>query len=725
VLLVVLDDVGFAQLGCFGSDIETPTMDRLASEGLRYRNFHTTAMCSPTRACLLTGRNSHTCGMGGITDLAMGFPGYHGRIPKSCAFVSEVLRQAGWATMAVGKWHLAPSDELHAAANRDRWPLGQGFERYYGFIGAETNQWAPDLVVDNQPIRHDPAPGYHLTEDLVDQAIAMVADLRAADHTKPFFQYLAFGACHAPHHVPADWIERCRGRYDDGWDAWRERTHARQLEMGLLPAGTALTARPPWVQEWAALPDDEQRLYARMMEVYAAFLAHTDHQLGRLLAFVDGRGELDNTLVVLVSDNGASAEGGPHGTFNENFLFNGLPHDLAANLARQDELGGPTTYNHYPWGWAMAGNTPYKRWKRETHQGGIGTPMIVRWPAIPDPGAVRHHYTHAVDIAATILDVCAVPMPASVNGVAQVPMVGVSVAASLTRPDAPAHRRTQYYEQFGCRAIYHDGWKAVAYHPMPVAIYQDGDDPRRPFEQDRWELYHVAADPAESEDVAAAEPDRLGALVDLWFAEAEQYGALPLSAARGFAYGRPESIPARQRYVFHAGTAPVPEEVAPATKLRPHRVLADVTLAPGDAGVLLAQGGRFGGYSLFVLDERLHYANNFAGVEVTTVTSPETLTPGRHLLGVEVTPLTGLSMRAELFVDGEVVASAELARTAPVRFALAGEGLCCGYDDGTPVSDAYSSPFAFTGSIGRVLVDLSGAPIRDLAAEVERAWLTQ
>ena len=328
VVLIVLDDVGFAQLGCFGSDLATPAFDRLAAEGLRYRNFHTTAMCSPTRACLLTGRNHHTCAMGGITDLAMGFPGYHGRIPRSCGFVSEVLRQAGWATFAVGKWHLAPSDEHHAAAPRDRWPLGQGFERFYGFLGGETNQFAPDLVCDNAAIRFTPPDGYHLTEDLVDRAIGMIEDVRGADPDKPFLLYLALGACHAPHQAPREWIDRYRGRFDDGWDAWRARTHVRQRELGIVPRGTALSARPAWVQEWAVLPAEERRVYARMMEVYAGFLSHTDHHVGRLLDALARAGELDHTLVIALSDNGASAEGGPHGTFNENFIFNGLPHDV-------------------------------------------------------------------------------------------------------------------------------------------------------------------------------------------------------------------------------------------------------------------------------------------------------------------------------------------------------------------------------------------------------------
>ena len=726
VLLVVLDDVGYAQLGCFGSDIETPTLDRLAARGLRYRSFHTTAMCSPTRACLLTGRNHHTCAMGGITDLAMGFPGYHARIPKSCAFVPDVLRRAGWATFAVGKWHLAPSDELHAAAPRDRWPLGQGFERYYGFIGAETNQWTPDLVVDNHAVRFEPPPGYHLTEDLVDEAIGNIADLRGADPDKPFFCYLAFGACHSPHHVAREWIERYRGQFDDGWDAWRERTHRRQLELGILPEGTGLTPRPPWVPDWAELDADERRLAARMMEVFAGFLSHTDHELGRLVDFLERRDELARTLIVAVSDNGASAEGGPKGTFNENFIFNGIEHDADATMARFDELGGPNTYGHYPWGWAYAGNTPFRRWKRETHEGGIGDPLIVAWNEITDAGSVRSHYTHAIDVAATILDVCGLEMPETVDGIRQEPVAGRSFRPSLRTPDAPEHRQTQYYEQFACRAIYHEGWKAVTFHPMGIARYEPDEDPDAPFSDDRWELYHVAEDASESHDLADVHPERLRALQDLWWREAGRFGALPLHSRRVFAPGRPPAVRHHDRVSLHQGTIAVPEEVAPSTKLRPHSIVASFELPPtGGEGVLVAQGGRFGGFSLYVQHGRVHYASNFAGVDVTSLESDALLGDGRHVAGVELAPLGGLAMRAELVVDGVVVATSDIARTSPYRFALAGEGLCCGYDDGTPVTDDYDAPFEFTGTIHEVVIDVGGTPVQDLAAHVARAWATQ
>ena len=725
VVLVVLDDVGFAQIGCFGSNIDTPHLDALAADGLRYRNFHTTAMCSPTRACLLTGRNHHTCAIGGITDLALGFPGYHGRIPRSCGFVPEVLRQQGWATFAVGKWHLTPSDETHTAAPRDRWPLGQGFERYYGFIGAETNQYFPELVIDNTPIRFEAPDGYHLTEDLVDKSIDAVNDLRGTDAEKPFFLYLALGACHAPHQAPREWIDRYAGQFDDGWEAFRERTHARQLAEGIIPSGTDLTPRPPWVPAWDSLDDDERRAAARMMEVFAGFLSHTDHHLGRLVDFLRATGELDNTLVVVLSDNGASAEGGPQGTFNENFIFSGLPHDAARTMELLDDLGGPRTYGHYPWGWAYAGNTPFQRWKRETHEGGIADPLIVRAPHTADRGAVRQQYTHAIDVAATILDYTGVEMPTVLNGHPQEPVAGMSFLASVTDGDAPEHRRTQYYEQFACRAVYHDGWKAVAFHPF--FPYMPGEDPNSPHADDRWELYHVAVDPSECHDLADAMPERLRELQDRWYEEAGRYGVMPLKAGRGMAFGRPHVLGERDRVALRPHTTAIPEPLAPNTKLRRHQVLVAADVEPGADGVLVAQGGRFGGFSLHVIDGCLEYAYNFAGVETTTLRSGP-LTPGRRVLGVWVEPSRDdgfTAMRARLVVDDEVGEPVLVARTTPLRFTLHGEGLTCGYTDGTPVSDRYEAPFTYPAAIHEAVVDTSGAEFVDAEAEIRRAFMIQ
>ena len=725
VVLIVLDDVGFGQLGCFGSPIDTPHLDALAADGLRYRNFHTTAMCSPTRACLLTGRNHHTCAIGGITDLALGFPGYNGRIPKSCGFVPAVLRQEGWATFAVGKWHLTPSDETHTAAPRDRWPLGQGFERYYGFIGAETNQYFPELVIDNTPIRFEAPEGYHLTEDLVDKSIDAVNDLRGTDPDKPFFLYLARGPCHAPHQAPPEFNDAYAGRFDDGWDAYRQRTHARQIAEGIMPEGTDLAPRPPWVPEWESLTDDERRGAARMMEVFAGFLTHTDHHLGRLLDFLRATGELDDTLVVVLSDNGASAEGGKYGTFNENFIFSGLPHDQERTMELLPELGGPSSYGHYPWGWAYAGNTPFQRWKRETHEGGIGDPLIVRAPETGDRGAVRHQYTHAIDVAATILDYTGVTMPTTLNGHPQEPVAGASFVESFMVGDADEHRRTQYYEQFACRAIYHDGWKAVTFHPF--FPYMPGEDANSPYSEDRWELYHTAVDPSECHDLAESEPEMLRALQERWFEEAGRYGVMPLKAGRGMAVGRPHVLGERDRIALRPHTTAIPEPLAPNTKLRRHQVVVVADVEAGSEGVLVAQGGRFGGYSLHVVDGCLEYAYNFAGVETTTVRSAP-LTPGRHVLGVVVDPSRDdgfTAMRAALVVDEEVGEPVLISRTTPLRFTLHGEGLTCGYTDGTPVIEVYEAPFVYTGAIHEAFVDTSGAEHIDVHGEIRRAFVIQ
>ncbi len=405
VVVVLLDDVGYAQFGCYGSTIATPTFDRLAASGLRYSNFHTTALCSPTRACLLTGRNHHRSGMGRIVEFASGFPGYDATMPKANGMMSEILVRNGYATFAIGKWHLAPAGTMVAGGPRDRWPLGRGFERFYGFLGGETDQYHPDLVHDNHQIDppRTPEEGYHLTEDMVDMARLYLSDLRAASPTKPFFLWFAPGACHAPHQAPRAYIDKYKGAFDHGWDAYRDQVFAKQMATGLLPSDTELSDRPHWIAAWDSLPADERRLYARMMEVYAGFLEHTDAQVGKLLEFIDELGETDNTIVVVMSDNGASAEGGARGSFNEMYFFNGQPESLEENLERIDLLGTPEAHNHYAWGWAWAGNTPLKRWKRETHEGGVADPLIVRWPrGLTRTGETRHQYVHAIDLLPTL-----------------------------------------------------------------------------------------------------------------------------------------------------------------------------------------------------------------------------------------------------------------------------------------------------------------------------------
>ncbi|MDQ1510314.1 MAG: hypothetical protein QOG50_2158, partial [Actinomycetota bacterium] len=532
VLLVVLDDVGYAQLGCYGSDISTPTIDGLAAEGLRLANFHTTALCSPTRSCLLTGRNHHRNGMGRVADLAMGYPGYWGMIPRENGFLSEILRAHGYATYAVGKWHLTPDDEVSMAASRASWPLGRGFDRWYGFHGGETHQFAPALYHDNHAVL---APGtyedgYHLSAELADRAIEFLSDLRAVDEELPFFCYLATGACHSPHHAPPEWIARYRGQFDAGWDAWRDATFARQLESGLLPPGTALSPRPSWVPAWNELAREDQAVAARFMECFAAYLSYTDAQLGRVLDYLRESGDLDNTVVMLCSDNGASSEGGPRGSINDVRSYNGAATGRRELRERIDELGGPTTHNNYPWGWTMAGNTPFKRWKREVHEGGVADPCIVRLPsaarANAAPGGIRHQFAHAIDVLPTVLELVGIDAPAAVDGVSQSPIDGASFAYAFTDAHAPGRHDTQYFEMLGSRAIYHRGWKAVTFHALGN-MYDDGLDANAPFDDDVWELYNVGNDLSETEDLAEKEPQRLADLIELWWHEARRNDVLP------------------------------------------------------------------------------------------------------------------------------------------------------------------------------------------------------
>ncbi len=723
VLLVVLDDVGFAQLGCFGSDIDTPVLDGLAAGGLRFANFHTTALCSPTRAALLTGRNHHACGMGRITDLATGFPGYDACIPRSCALLPEVLVPAGYAAWAVGKWHLTPEDEVHAAASRARWPLARGFERFYGFFPGETHQLAPALAADNHFVEPPAAmdDGYHLTEDLADQAIRLVRDLRAVDVDKPFFCWFATGACHSPHQPPPGWMARYRGRFDDGWDACRERILARQIDGGLLPAGTRLSPRPEWVPAWDDLPGDERRVYARYMEAFAGFLSHTDHCIGRLLDALADTGDLDDTVVMVMSDNGASSEGGPQGSVNDVRPWNFAPRPVAEAIDRIDEIGGPRLHNNYPWGWTVAGNTPFRRWKREVHEGGVADPLIVSWPAgIRARGEVRHQYVHAVDVAATVLDVAGVALPPSIDGVDQRPLDGVSFRPTFDDAAADDRHRVQYYEMFGCRALYADGWKAVTYHPI--------QDDRPGLDDLHWELYDLRTDPTEVDDLAGLEPERLAAMIEQWWKEAERNQVLPVDNRpfSEFLLDRPAPVPPRRQYVYHPSTSPVPEAVAVNVRNRSHVVTASVEVGDGGAeGVLLSQGSLLGGWSLFVKNGRFEYVHQRCGAEEMRVTGPVALTAGSHELTFRFSRTGEHAGTGELLIDGQVVGAGEIPRFTPSRFSLTGAGLVCGADPGLPVCDDYRAPFVWTGVLHRVVVEVDGSPYVDPEAEAEAAVITQ
>jgi arylsulfatase len=706
--------------------------------------MYTSALCSPTRSCLITGRNHPSNNMACITECATGYPGYNGIIPFENGFLSEILHQQGYSTFAVGKWHLTPANEVSAAGPYDRWPLGRGFDRYYGFLGGDTHQYYPDLVHDNHQVapQKTPEQGYHLTEDLVDRAIAFIADTKQVAPERPFYMYFCTGAMHAPHHAPKEWVDKYKGAFDDGWEKYRERTFQRQLELGLFPKGTQLSPRDPDVQSWDELPAAERALYARMMEVFAGFLEHTDHHIGRLSSFLETLGELDNTLIMLISDNGASAEGGPHGSINENKFFNNVPDLLEQNLAALDELGGPKYFNHYPWGWTWAGNTPFRRWKRETFRGGVSDPFIVHWPrGIESKGEIRHQYAHAIDLVPTVLDSLNVQPPTHIRGVAQAPIEGVSLAHTFDAAAAASRHVTQYFEMFAHRSLYHDGWRAVC--PWPGQSFSEGHAFGTPLTAEAlqkldatgWQLFHVESDPSECHDVAAEHRDRLIEMISLWYAQAGKYNVLPLDG-RGtlrLAEPRPKLSKDRETATFYPGTQVVPEGQVPRILNRQHSISAEVEIpASGAEGVLLSQGGVDGGYSFYVKNRRLCYTYNYVASEEFRVVSRSDLPAGKLTLRFEFTPTgqpdiangKGSPGRAELFVNGKQVGQANFPYTIPLTLGLAG-GVAVGREEGAPVTSDYDIPFEFTGKLANVTIDARGEALRDEDAEMRAVMAHQ
>ncbi|CAM3174461.1 arylsulfatase [Nocardioides dubius] len=704
VLVVLLDDVGFGQLGAFGAEIETPNIDRLAAEGLRYNRFHVTAMCSPTRAALLTGRNAHAVGVGFLADMPTGYPGYSGRIPRSAATIARTLRDQGWSTMAVGKWHLTPRNDRSAAGPYDTWPLAQGFEHYYGFLHGDANQWTPTLYRDNSPIEapRTPEQGYHLTEDLVDQALRMVRDQKHAAPEKPFLCYFAPGVGHAPHQAPKEWIETYAGRFDDGWEALRERVFARQVAAGVVPEGTELSPRPDWIQAWEELGDDERRLYSRYAEAHAGFISHFDHHLGRLFAGLEELGIADDTMIVLTSDNGASAEGGRHGSLNEHRFGFGVADSLADNLAAIDEIGGFGAYNHYPWGWAWAGNTPFHLWKRYSWLGGTRVPMILK-PAggSADAGAVREQWCHVVDLAPTILEACGVVPPATVDGVAQQPLAGASLLPSVRDGAVSPARETQYFETLGSRSIIHQGWKATTDHLSLGVDDEAMISGSRDFATDTWHLF-APDDFAEQHDVAAEHPERRAELERLWWAEAEANDVLPLTDGL---YGHlgglePALWPIRDRVVMVPGASPAVDEVVPS--LAAGTLLEAEIEVPegGGEGVLAAMGDWSNGWALLVRNGRPELLLNTTSTPYR-VRATQTLAPGARVVGFRFLGAEGVGV---LSVDGVEVARAGLPQGMGASgMQIGGGGLRLGHDAGFPVSADYVPPFAWTGRLRRVV----------------------
>jgi len=736
ILVVLYDDTGLAAWSPYGGRINMPTLDRLAADGLTYTQWHTTALCSPTRSTFLTGRNHHVNRCASITEGSMGFPGAAGRLPAECATIGQVLQDNGYATMWLGKNHNVPVEDLSPAGNRSEWPLSKGFDRFYGFLGGETNQWYPDLIEDNHAIEPPSTPeeGYHLSKDLADQAIKMLQDLRSSGPSKPWFMWFCPGANHAPHHAPQEYIDKYKGVFDDGYEAYREWVLARMVERGVVPEGTELTPLNPmpedvaneadYVRPWAELNDDEKRLFCRMAEVFAGFSEYTDVQVGRIIDFLERTEQLDNTLVLYCADNGASGEGTPNGSVNENKFFNGFPDSLEENMSYFNELGSPETYNHYPTGWAVAFSTPFQMFKRYSQfAGGTCDPLVIHWPkGIQAKGEVRHQYHHSTDIVPTILDVVGLEMPTVYRGVEQYPLNGVSMRYSFDKADAPTTKKRQYFSMLGTRGIWQDGWKAAALH-APISG-------KGHFDQDRWELYHVDSDRAEARNVADQHPEKLQELIDAWFEEAETNFVLPLDdrpAIEQISDDRPSGEPPRSRYIYYPDTSPVPESTAVNIRGRSYKILADVELTSESEGVIFAHGSRFGGHTLFVKDGKLHYVYNFLGIKPEQTFVSEKLEPGKRTLGMEFVregagahgESTGT---AKLYVDGTVVAEGPMrAQIGP--FTLCGDGLCVGYDSADPVSRSYPPGFPFTG--GKILgvgVDIGEDQYLDLEREAAAAF---
>lgn len=708
VVLIVLDDVGFSDLGCFGSDIDTPAMDALAAGGLRYTNFHTTTLCSPTRASLLTGRNHHSVGMRMLSNFDTGFPSGRGRITKAAATLPEVLRDSGYNTMAVGKWHLAPMEHTTASGPYDQWPLSRGFERYYGFLEAETDSFYPELVYDNHAVAPPKSPeeGYHLSEDLVDRAIQFVTDQTSVTPDKPFFLYLAFGAAHAPHQAPRRYLEKYRGRFDHGWDAERAARHARQIDRGILPPGTALAPRNPGVVPFDELPDAEKKLSVRLQEAYAAMLDHTDVQIGRLMRFLEQMGRMENTITILLSDNGASQEGGQHGSLNPTAFQNRVPENVEDMLARIDEIGTTRAHSNYPWGWAQAGNTPFKRYKQNTHEGGVRCPLIVHWPrGLPRTDEIRQQFHHVTDVVPTLFELLGLRAPEVHDGIPQLPIHGVSMAYTFDSPTAPTRKEAQYFEMFGHRAIWHDGWKAVAFHERGT-----------PFDADRWELYRLDTDFSECDDLAQARPEHLRKMVSRFWAEAGRYDVLPLDD-HGFAYRakipRPGSPRMRTTFTYYPGMAHLPGAAVPPVMNRAHRITASVDRATAsDEGVLVSLGNISSGYVLYVKDNQLIYEYNFLGTRYT-VTSAEELPLGPAELTFEFVKTGDMRGVGHLYVSGKPVGAEAIPRVLP-HF-LGWQGLDIGRDTLSPSSLSYEGEFAFTGKLEKVVFtvapDEEGTPL--------------
>jgi arylsulfatase A-like enzyme len=721
VLIVLIDDAGFGSASAFGGPCQTPTAERLAGDGLKFNRFHTTALCSPTRAALLSGRNHHTVGMGGITEIATSAPGYSSVRPNTCAPLAETLKLNGYSTAQFGKCHEVPVWETSPLGPFDSWPSeGGGFEHFYGFIGGETNQYAPALYDGTTPIEPEKSPeeGYHLTEDLADRAISWIRQQKTLMPDKPFFVYFAPGATHAPHHVPSEWSDKYRGAFDQGWDALREEIFARQKELGVIPEDAELTERHEEIPAWNDTPDDLKPVLARQMEVYAGFMEHTDHHVGRLVDALEDLGILENTLVYyIIGDNGASAEGTINGSFNELLALNGAAalETVEFMAAHIDAFGTPAAYNHYAVGWAHALDTPYQ-WTKQvaSHWGGTRNGTIVHWPnGIEAKGDVRSQFHHIIDVAPTVLEAAGIPEPTSVHGVEQVPIEGVSMGYSFDDAGAPERREKQYFEMFCNRGIYDRGWTAVTRHSTPWVMGTELPS----FEDDVWELYDTNTDWSQAHDLAAEMPEKLGELQQVWLEEAREYNVLPLDDRRVERFnpdlaGRPVLVKGNSQLLF-AGSRRMPENTVINVKNKSHAVTAEIDVpAEGAEGVIIAQGGAFGGWSLYAKEGKPKYCYNLFGVQRFYVEGDAPIPAGTHQVRMEFEYDGGGLAKGgtvSLYLDGEKVGEGRVEGTVPMIFS--GDETCdTGSDTASPVTDDYTSEGSrFSGTVNWVQIDIADA----------------
>jgi len=727
VVVIILDDLGFAQLGCYGSDLDTPNIDRLADRGVRFTNFHTTAVCSPTRACLLTGRNHHRVGMGMLPDLPVNFPGYTGMFPESASTIAEILSDEGYSTTAIGKWHLVPRDQ-RATGPYDMWPTGVGFDRYYGFLNGETNQWTPNLIRDQQHVEppRTPEEGYHLDADLADEAIRQLRELRNTHPDRPFLLWYATGAPHAPHQAPPEWIERFEGRFDAGWDVWREETFTRQKSLGVIPADAELSARPEWVEAWDEIDSDRQRLYARMMEVYAAFLAHADHQIGRVLDEIEAAGQTDNTVIMLLSDNGCSAEGGPNGSWNQHRHYvSDEPDDVAEELRHIDALGGFDSSGHYPWGWALAGNTPFRRWKRYTFEGGVRDPLIIAWPGgDEEAGSTRDQYVHVVDLMPTVLDLLGVNPPSSRRGAEQMSIDGVSIREVLADSSAAAARTEQYYECWGSRAIYAHGWKAVTNHVNQLtAAERDHIVGSSDFAADEWQLFDLTNDFSESTDLAATHPEKLAELVGRWDAAAVANQVLPIDDSRDNRIAHMHLPWMNFKATHHLLPGDKVHEVHAPMLLMGARFTAffDDNLDAAASGVLCEQGDHLSGWVFYLHDGELRWVLRYNGREHRVHATPP---PGARSLAFALTP-TESGFEVELRADESPIGADDFTDSVPATLSPDGSFLTVGYARPFAVSADIVPPATAPPSFVGLRADVGGAPVIDFDTEFERVMRHQ